>query len=57
LHFCLKDHIVTGNAKIDIALSDKRRDIRGRKKNKSDGVVQDEAYVQSVVSSKLNVGT
>ena len=33
LHFGFEDHIVTGDAEIDVTLSDEGRDIRGRKKN------------------------
>ena len=31
-HIGFKDHIVTSDAEIDVALPDERRDIRGRKK-------------------------
>lgn len=33
LHLGFEDYIVTGDAEIDVTLSDKRRDVRGRKKN------------------------
>ena len=33
LHLGFEDHIVTGDAEIDVTLSDKGRDIRGRKEN------------------------
>lgn len=32
LHFGFEDHIVTGDAEIDITLPDERRDVRGREK-------------------------
>ena len=33
LHFGFEDYIVTGDAEIDITLSDKRRDVRGGKEH------------------------